>query len=115
MSPQTVPTMPTEMKNAEESQKATGSNPVAPTTYFPTILEHQPVLTDELFPIPSVESEKSPQSSPIAARLSRQELRELIGICSREITYTGLSQDAGQRALALREKLQLIHAHGWQS
>ena len=115
MSPQTVPTMPTEMKNAEESQKATGSNPVAPTTSFPPILENQPVLTDELFHIPSVESEKSPQTSPIAARLSRQELRELIGICSREITYTGLSQDAGQRALALREKLQLIHAHGWQS
>lgn len=115
MSPKTVPSMPDKPQIPPESEKATGSNPVAPTTSFLPILENQPVLTDELFPVPSVESEKSPQSSPIAARLSRQELRELIGICSREITYTGLSQDAGQRALALREKLQLIHARGWQS
>lgn len=93
----------------------TGIEPVCDETHSSQILAPASIATSELFQLSAEDSKKSPQSSPIAARLSRQELRELIGICSREITYTGLSQDAGQRALALREKLQLIHAHGWQS
>lgn len=56
--------MPTEMKTAEESEKATGSNPVAPITSFLPILENQPVSQNELIPISLVLSEKSPQSSP---------------------------------------------------
>lgn len=115
MSPQTVPTMSAKPETPQESEKARGSNPVAPTTSFPLTIGNQIVLTNELFPVESVASEKSPQSSPMVARLSRQDLRDLIAICSREIGYCGLSQDAGQRALALREKLTLIHAHGWQA
>lgn len=93
----------------------TGIEAVRVPEETPTNTPCQPLATPELFPPSVVASEKSPQSSPIAARLSRQDLRDLIAICSREIGYCGLSQDAGQRALALREKLTLIHAHGWQS
>lgn len=99
----------------EKMKSATDSSPAAPATPLVAFLDKPALPAGELFPPSVVASEKSPQSSPIVARLSRQDLRDLIAICSREIGYCGLSQDAGQRALALREKLTLIHAHGWQS
>jgi hypothetical protein len=52
------------------------------------------------------ETEKSAPKMPQG--LSRSDIKELIGLCRREIGYTGISQDAGKRALALRAKLEAM-------
>ncbi len=38
--------------------------------------------------------------------LTKQEIKELLAILAREVGYTGISSDAGKRALALKAKLQ---------
>ena len=45
---------------------------------------------------------------PKREELTRKEIKELIGLCRREVGYTGISQDAGKRALALRAKLEAM-------
>ena len=53
------------------------------------------------------------QTPAPGARLSRQDLRDLMGMCDRQVGYCGVSDPAGQRALELKAKLLAIHAHGW--
>ena len=55
-----------------------------------------------------------PTSPPLPARLSRLDLRDLMGMCDRQVGYCGVSDPAGQRALELKVKLLAIHAHGWK-
>lgn len=74
----------------------------------------QAVAPLELFGEASPDFGNRPQSSPIPRRLSRQDIRDLLGILHREIGYTGISSDPGKRALVIIEKLKAIHAHGWQ-
>ena len=54
------------------------------------------------------------QTPAPGARLSRQDLRDLMGMCDRQVGYCGVSDPAGQRALELKAKLLAIHAHGWK-
>lgn len=92
----------------------TGSIPVRDDRESHAETTSQAVATLELFAEDATHSEKSPQSSPIPRRLSRQDIRDLLAILHREIGYTGISSDPGKRALVLIEKLKAIHAHGWQ-
>lgn len=92
---------------------ATDSSPAAPATLLLVSPDNPSIATSELFPELATPTENRPQSSPIAARLSRQDLRDLVRLCDCEVQHTGISQDAGKRALALKEKLLAIHKHGW--
>jgi len=95
----------------------TGIEPVSPLPEIETIVANQQVLIPELGEPTQGVSKNRPQTGPTSAtagaRLSRQDLRDLMGMCDRQVGYCGVSDPAGQRALELKAKLLAIHAHGW--
>ena len=95
----------------------TGIQPVSPLPEIETIVANQQVLIPELGEPTQGVSKNRPQTGPTSAtagaRLSRQDLRDLMGMCDRQVGYCGVSDPAGQRALELKAKLLAIHAHGW--
>ena len=96
----------------------TGIEPVRDAPEIETIVAIQQVLIPELGEPTQGGSKNRPQTVPTSdtpgARLSRQDLRDLMGMCDRQVGYCGVSDPAGQRALELKAKLLAIHAHGWK-
>ena len=96
----------------------TGSIPVRATTEIEGNPVVQQVLIPELDEPTRGVSINRPQTVPTSpapgARLSRQDLRDLMAMCDRQVGYCGVSDPAGQRALELKAKLLAIHAHGWK-
>ena len=96
----------------------TGIEPVCDAPEIETIVVIQQVLIPELGEPTQGVSKNRPQTVPTSAtpgaRLSRQDLRDLMGMCDRQVGYCGVSDPAGQRALELKAKLLAIHAHGWK-
>ena len=96
----------------------TGIEPVRDAPEIETIVANQQVLIPELGEPMRGVSINRPQTVPTSAtpgaRLSRQDLRDLMGMCDRQVGYCGVSDPAGQRALELKVKLLAIHAHGWK-
>jgi hypothetical protein len=60
-------------------------------------------------PLPDTEHECD-FATPVP-RLTRRELRYLIGVLDRETGYCGLDTEPGRQAAALRLKLRALHAH----
>jgi hypothetical protein len=96
----------------------TGIEPVCDVAEIETIVVIQQVLIPELGePTRGVlvnRPQTVPTSDTAGARLSRQDLRDLMGMCDRQVGYCGVSDPAGQRAIELKAKLLAIHAHGWR-
>lgn len=110
MSPQKDPTQPEFTETEAKMVRARGIEPLAKRApNLPNIGQQPdpPAVPAAALPLPN---DFRPQSSPKASRLSRRDLRDLIAICAREVGACGLDQDAGRRALELKQKLQALHA-----
>ena len=116
--PKTSPMKTESEKSPPNLVARTGIEPVRDAPEIETIVANQQDRICELFPDSAPAFGKRPQTVPTSAtpgaRLSRQDLRDLMGMCDRQVGYCGVSDPAGQRALELKVKLLAIHAHGWK-
>ena len=119
MSSQNVPSASDPSNSPKELVRAAGFEPAAINRSFLLGFDVAPLPPTEPAAAAIAAVENRPQSVPItqelARRLTRSDLRYLVGLCQREAAAWGLQQEPGIRAAELRDRLTEIHNHGFES
>ena len=104
-------------KTPPNSPLPTGSTPVCATSDLPQFFERKAEQAAEDWQGPPELFNFRPLSvpSPIPSRrLSRGDLRHLVGVLDLEIGRMGTDQESGRRLVELRDKLMAIHRIGFE-